>query len=61
MALEYDGDAYPMTFMLGDVEVDWKLPRAYAYRDTRVVDGEMRNAMAAIPIPGNPRRYRLSR
>jgi FAD binding domain/Aromatic-ring hydroxylase, C-terminal len=46
--------------MLGDVEVDWALPRAYAYRGAHVVDGEMRNAMAAIPIPGNPRRYRLS-
>jgi 2-polyprenyl-6-methoxyphenol hydroxylase-like FAD-dependent oxidoreductase len=60
LGLEYEGDAYPMTFMLGDVEVDWALPRAYAYRGAHVVDGEMRNAMAAIPIPGNPRRYRLS-
>jgi 2-polyprenyl-6-methoxyphenol hydroxylase-like FAD-dependent oxidoreductase len=60
LGLEYEGDAYPMTFMLGDVEVAWRLPRGYAYRGTHLVGGEMRNAMAAIPIPGNPRRYRLS-
>jgi hypothetical protein len=25
-----------------------------------LVDGEMRNLLVAIPIPGDPRRYRLS-
>src|SRR5262245_24471627 len=60
LGLDYQGDAYPMTFMLGDVEVDWPLPRGYAYRGTHIVDGQIRNAMAAIPIPGDPRRYRLS-
>jgi len=49
-----------MTFMLGDVCVDWALSRGYAYRGVHLVDNEVRNGMAAIPIPGDPRRYRLS-
>lgn len=60
LGLAYEGDAYPMTFMLGDVAVDWALPRGWAYRGVHVIDGQMRNAMATIPIPGDPRRYRIS-
>jgi len=60
LGLAYEGEAYPMTFMLGDVAVDWSLPRGYAYRGAHVVDGEMRNAGAMIPIPGDRRRYRVS-
>jgi hypothetical protein len=54
------GRGVPDDYMLGDVAVDWDLPRGYAYRSVHLVDGEMRNLLVAIPIPGDPRRYRLS-
>jgi hypothetical protein len=49
-----------MTFMLGDVEVDWELPRGRSYRLARVEDGQLTNLVVAVPICGSPRRYRLS-
>jgi 2-polyprenyl-6-methoxyphenol hydroxylase-like FAD-dependent oxidoreductase len=60
LQMDYEGDAYPMTFMLGDVLVHWEQPRGYAYRLTQTEDGALRNVVVAIPIPGDPRRYRLS-
>lgn len=60
LQLDYEGDALPMTFMLGDVLVDWQLPRGWAYRLFYVESGQMLNQLIAIPIPGDPRRYRLS-
>ena len=58
--MAFEGDSYPMTFMLGDVEVDWDLPRGRSYRFHQVVDGQLVNALVAVPIHGSPRRYRLS-
>lgn len=60
LGLEYEGDALPMTFMLGDVLVDGPLERGWAYRMLQVEAGELTNTLIAIPIPGDPRRYRLS-
>jgi 2-polyprenyl-6-methoxyphenol hydroxylase-like FAD-dependent oxidoreductase len=60
LGLDYEGEAMPMTFMLGDVCVDGPLPRGRAYRGLHFEDGQMVNQVAAIPIPGDPRRYRLS-
>ncbi len=60
LGLDYSGDALPMTFMLGDVALDWSLPRDRSCRLLEVADGTMTNQMVAIPIPGDPRRYRLS-
>lgn len=56
----YEGQALEMTFMLGDVLIDAPLTRGMAYRAIHLVDGEMRNMVVAIPIAGDPRRYRLS-
>lgn len=60
LGLEYEGAALAMTFMLGDVAVDWALPRGRAYRMLELTDGMMTNQLVAIPIPGDVRRYRLS-
>ncbi len=58
--LEFAGDSYPMTFMLGDVRLHWSLPRGWGYRSPHVVDGELRNTLVCIPVPGDRERYRLS-
>lgn len=60
LGLEYEGDSYPMTFMLGDVRVHWDRPRPYGYRFTLMEDGALRNVLVCIGIPGDPQRYRLS-
>lgn len=60
LGIDYQGDALPMTFMLGDVAIDWPLPRAAAYRALAVQDGEMVNQVVVVPIPGEGRRVRLS-
>ena len=60
LGLDFSGGKYPMTFMLGDVELDWNLPRGRFYRFRHVVEGQMRNMMVAVPIRGSTGRYRLS-
>ncbi|MFZ0505468.1 MAG: FAD-dependent monooxygenase [Chthoniobacterales bacterium] len=60
LGLEFEGDRYDMGFMLGDVEIDWDLPRGRAYRFQQTVEGQLRNVVVAIPIHGSIRRYRLS-
>jgi len=60
LGIEYEGDAYAMTFMLGDVVVRWDRRRAYGQRITHLEDGELRNVLICIPIPGTANRYRVS-
>ena len=60
LGLDYEGEAYAMTFMLGDVRLDWDRPHAYGQRITHLEDGELRNVLVCIPIPGDPRRWRVS-
>jgi len=60
LGIEYEGEAYAMTFMLGDVVVHWDRRRGFGQRITHLVDGELRNVVIFIPIPGDPRRYRVS-
>lgn len=60
LGLDFSGGKYPMTFMLGDVELDWNLPRGRFYRFRHTVEGQMRNGMVAVPIRGSAGRYRLS-
>jgi 2-polyprenyl-6-methoxyphenol hydroxylase-like FAD-dependent oxidoreductase len=60
LGLEYEGDSYPMTFMLGDVRVHWDRPRPYGQRFTLMEDGALRNVLVCIGVPGDPQRYRLS-
>jgi 2-polyprenyl-6-methoxyphenol hydroxylase-like FAD-dependent oxidoreductase len=60
LGLEFEGNRYPMNFMLGDVELEWNQPRGRAYRFHQTVEGQLRNAMVAVPVRGSARRYRLS-
>ena len=60
LGLDYEGEAYAMTFMLGDVRLDWDRPHAYGQRITHLEDGSLRNVLVCIPIPGDPRRWRVS-
>lgn len=45
--------------MLGDVEVDWSLPRGYALRAMHQTDGKTDDLLVCIPLPGRGR-YRMS-
>ncbi|MDR5780624.1 FAD-dependent monooxygenase [Caballeronia sp. LZ065] len=64
----FEGDQYPQTFMLADVDVDWNLPRGPMYRFnlSGKVQGTAEGAapqsttLAALPVRGSKRRYRLS-
>ena len=57
----YEGDQYPQTFMLADVDVDWDLPRGRMYRfNVSGEGGAAATTLAALPVRGSARRYRLS-
>lgn len=60
LGIEYEGDAYAMTFMLGDVRLDWDRSPLFGHRITHLEDGALRNVLVCIPIPGDGRRYRVS-
>ncbi|WP_421994102.1 FAD-dependent monooxygenase [Reyranella sp.] len=59
LAIGFEGEAFPMMFMLGDVHIDWDLPRGMALRAVRPVDGGPPDLFVAIPLP-EPGRYRVS-
>ncbi|SAK66039.1 monooxygenase FAD-binding protein [Caballeronia temeraria] len=57
----YEGDQYPQTFMLADVDVDWNLPRGRMVRfNVSGEGGAGSTTLAALPVRGSARRYRLS-
>lgn len=60
LGIEYEGEAYAMTFMLGDVCLDWDREHELGQRITHLEDGALRNVLVCIPIPGDPRRWRVS-
>jgi 2-polyprenyl-6-methoxyphenol hydroxylase-like FAD-dependent oxidoreductase len=60
LGLAYEGEAVPMTFMLGDVCATGPLSRGRVYRALHFEDGQMVDQVVAVPIPGDPRRYRFS-
>jgi hypothetical protein len=45
--------------MLGDVEVDWSVPRGYGVRAMHQTDGQTDDLLVCMPLPG-PGRYRMS-
>lgn len=55
----FDGDAYPWSFMLGDVHIDWDLAYGRALRAVRPVEGGPPDMFIAIPLPERGR-YRVS-
>src|SRR5918998_3176393 len=59
LGIAFDGDAFPMMFMLGDVHIGWDLPRGMALRAIRPVEDDAPDMFIAIPLP-EPGRYRVS-
>jgi 2-polyprenyl-6-methoxyphenol hydroxylase-like FAD-dependent oxidoreductase len=59
LGIAFEGDAFPMSFMLGDVHIAWDLPRGMALRALRLVEGGAPDMFIAIPLP-EPGRYRVS-
>lgn len=53
------GDAYPMSFMLGDVRIDWDLPRGTTLRAIRPRENAAPDLFIAVPLPERGR-YRVS-
>lgn len=59
LGIGFPGDAFPMAFMLGDVAIDWDLPRGMALRALRLRENDAPDMFIAIPLP-QPGRYRVS-
>lgn len=55
----FEGGSFEEHYMLGDVEVDWSLPRGYALRAAHQVDGTTDDLLVSIPLPGRGR-YRMT-
>jgi 2-polyprenyl-6-methoxyphenol hydroxylase-like FAD-dependent oxidoreductase len=56
---EFEGAAYPWSFMLGDVHIDWDLPYGMSLRALRLAAGGPLRMFIAIPLPERGR-YRVS-
>ena len=54
LGLTFEGGAFTDEYALGDVEIDWDMPRGYAIRVNKGDD-----LLVAIPLPGT-QRYRVS-
>ncbi|MBC2639800.1 MULTISPECIES: FAD-dependent monooxygenase [unclassified Rhodococcus (in: high G+C Gram-positive bacteria)] len=59
LGLTFEGGAFTEQYMLGDVEVDWSVPRGWGIRSMHQTDGETDDLLVCIPLPGH-RRYRMS-
>jgi 2-polyprenyl-6-methoxyphenol hydroxylase-like FAD-dependent oxidoreductase len=57
--IAFEGEALPVSFMLGDVHVAWDLPRGFTYRALRLTDRGAPDMFVAIPLP-EPGRYRVT-
>ena len=51
LGLTFEGGAFDEQYMLGDVEVDWSMPRGYAIRATHQADGAIDDLLVCIPLP----------
>jgi 2-polyprenyl-6-methoxyphenol hydroxylase-like FAD-dependent oxidoreductase len=59
LGIGFSGDAFPMSFMLGDVHIDWDLARGMTFRALNLVEGGAPDMFVAIPLP-EAGRYRVS-
>ena len=59
LGLTFEGAAFEEQYMLGDVEVDWSMPRGYGIRSMNQTDGTTDDVLVCIPLPGRSR-YRMS-
>ena len=59
LGIEFQGEAFPWPFMLGDVHIDWDVPYGMAFRAVRPKEDAPPDMFIAIPLP-EPGRYRVS-
>lgn len=59
LGIAFSGEAYPMMFMLGDVRIDWDVPRGMTLRAVRPVEQAPPELFVAIPLPDQGR-YRVT-
>jgi 2-polyprenyl-6-methoxyphenol hydroxylase-like FAD-dependent oxidoreductase len=59
LGLTFEGAAFDEQYMLGDVDVDWSVPRGWALRCMHQAYGKTDDLLVCIPLPGR-RRYRMS-
>ncbi len=59
LGLAFTGGAFAEEYMLGDVEVDWDMPRGYAVRSTHQGGDGTDDLLVCVPLPGG-NRYRVS-
>lgn len=60
LGLAFEGGQYPQTFALADLDVEWDLPRGPMYRFDWSAGARPKASLAAVPVRGSERRYRLS-
>ncbi len=61
LGLGFEGEHYPQTFVLADLEIGWDLPRGRLYRFIHSASGERAGTtLVAVPVAGSTQRYRLS-
>lgn len=51
LGLTFEGAAFEEQYMLGDVEVEWSMPRGYGVRSTHQTDGKTDDLLVCIPLP----------
>ena len=60
LGLSFEGEQYPQTFALADVDIDWSCPRGPMYRFEWTDPARAKVSVAAVPVRGSAKRYRLS-
>lgn len=60
LGIDFPGQRYDRTFVLGDVHIAWDRPHQECWQFLLFEDGEMRNNITVIPNPTGPGRYRVS-
>ncbi|MFM0040318.1 FAD-dependent monooxygenase [Paraburkholderia strydomiana] len=60
LRLSFEGDQYPQTFALADVDVDWPYPRGPLYRFEWTDPARAKASLVAVPVRSSAKRYRLS-
>jgi 2-polyprenyl-6-methoxyphenol hydroxylase-like FAD-dependent oxidoreductase len=59
LGIGFEGDAMPMTFMLGDVRIGWDLPYGMVFRALRMNEAAPPDIFVAVPLPEHGR-YRIT-
>ena len=59
LGIAFDGSAFPSEFILGDVKIDWSLPRGMTVRALHPVQDGPPDLFVAVPLP-ELGRYRVS-